>query len=64
MRPAGSHKYDRLGDKTIYPTIPNLDAAEALTELKHDLARLTLDISDVEIDDLPLCFKRHTMGVP
>ena len=35
-----------------------------LTELEEKLERLTLDIPDVAIDDLPMRYQRHTAGVP
>ena len=33
-------------------------------ELEENLERLTLDIPDASIDDLPLRYKRPTAGVP
>ena len=32
-------------------------------ELEENLERLTLDIPDASIDDLPMCYQRHTTGV-
>ena len=36
---------------------------DELTELEENLDRLTLDISDTTIDDLPRRFQIHTTGV-
>ena len=33
-------------------------------ELEENLERLTLDIPDADIDDLPTRYQRSTMGVP
>ena len=33
-------------------------------ELEENLERLTLDIPDVSIDDLPMRYQRYTAGVP
>ena len=36
---------------------------DELMELEENLDRLTMDILDATIDDLPMRFQRHTMGV-
>ena len=36
---------------------------DELTELEENVDRLSLDILDAAIDDLPRRFQRHTMGV-
>ena len=36
---------------------------DELMELEENLDRVTLDILDAAIDDLPRRFQRHTMGV-
>ena len=37
---------------------------DIIGELEENLERLTLDIPDVDIDDLPMRFQRSTVGVP
>ena len=37
---------------------------DQLGELEENLERLTLDIPDATIDDLPMRYQRHTAGVP
>lgn len=34
----------------------NLDAAEALNKLEHNLESLTMDIQNAGIGDFPLCY--------
>lgn len=58
------HKFDRRGEQPTNPAVQIPDVAEALTELKHNLEKLTLDIPYVGIDDPPLYYQRHAMGVP
>ena len=33
-------------------------------EIEENLERLTIDIPDASIDDLPMRYQRHTTGVP
>ena len=35
-----------------------------ITKLEENLERLTLDIPDAVMDDLPMRYQRHTAGVP
>ena len=35
-----------------------------LTELEDNLDQLTLDIPNAAIDDIPMRYQRHTIGVP
>ena len=37
---------------------------DIIGELEENLERLTLDILDASIDDLPLRYQRPTVGVP
>lgn len=46
------------------PIVQNTDATKTLTDIENNLDRLTLDIPDATIDDLPLHYQRHTVGVP
>lgn len=64
VRPIGLHIYNRCGDNPLAPPLQKPDATKALIELGHKLERLTLDIPDVKIDDLPLRYRRHIVGVP
>ena len=36
---------------------------DEMTELEYNLNRLTLDIQNILVDDLPRTYQRHTMGV-
>ena len=36
---------------------------DMMGELEENLERLTLDIPDASIDDLPMRYQRHTAGV-
>ena len=39
-------------------------AAEVLTELEHDLQRLTADILETSMDDIPIRLQRYVVAVP
>jgi len=56
-------RYHRHGEKPFSPTIQILEVAEMLTKIEHNLERLTLDILNATIDDFPLHYDRHTVGV-
>jgi len=63
VRPTGLCRYYRHGEKLVSPIVHNPNVAETLTEIEHNLERLTLDIPDAAIEDLPLFSQRHTRGV-
>ena len=39
------------------------EADKELQEVEKNLDRLTLDIPDIYVDDLPMRYKRHTTSV-
>ena len=41
-----------------------MTAAEVLTELEHDLQRLTADIPETTMDDIPIRLQRYVVAVP
>lgn len=63
VRPAAMQQFDSCDEQPTTPIAQNLEAVEALTKIEHNLERLTLDIPDIGIDDLPLRYQRHTLGV-
>ena len=64
VRLARLHRLDRCNKKPTTLMVQNPHATKALTELEHNLERLTLDNPDAGIDDFPLHYEMHTMGVP
>ena len=58
-RPGGSSPLDRRAGARFVP-----QDDDVMGELEENLERLTLDIPDVSIDDLPLRYQRSTTGVP
>jgi len=43
---------------------PQDEAAETLAELEHDLERLTTDIPETSLDDIPIRLQCYVVGVP
>ena len=43
---------------------PQDASAETLAELEHDLERLTADIPETSLDDVPIRLQRYVVGVP
>ena len=43
---------------------PEGQSTEILSDLEHHLERLTLDIPETDIDDIPLRLQRYVIGVP
>ena len=58
-RPGGSSPLDRRARSRFVPR-----GDDIIRELEENLERLTLDIPDANIDDLPMRYQRSTMGVP
>ena len=58
-RPGGSSPLDRREGARFVP-----QGDDMMGELEENLERLTLDIPDAWIDDLPLRYQRPTAGVP
>jgi hypothetical protein len=62
-RPAALQPYERRHPAAAAPA-PQDQSAEILTDLEHHLERLTLDIPETDIDDIPLRLQRYVIGVP
>ena len=58
-RPGGASPIDRRARARFMPHGDDITG-----ELEDNLERLTLDIPDDDIDDLPTRYQRSTMGVP
>ena len=59
VRPGGASPLDRRAKTRFVP-----QGDDVTGELEDNLERLTLDILDAPIDDLPLRYQRPTIGVP
>ena len=57
-RPGGASPLDRRARARFMPHGDDITG-----ELEENLERLTLDIPDVDIDELPMRYQRSTMGV-
>ena len=62
-RPANLRPYERRLPVAATPA-PQDEATETLAELEHDLERLTADIPETTIDDIPIRIQRFVVGVP
>lgn len=60
--PVGLQSFDRHDDHPIRVVALNLELAEALVELENNLERLTIDIPEIKMDDLPLWYKDMWLG--
>ena len=58
-QPGGASPLDRRARAHFVP-----QGDDVTGELEENLERLTLDIPDASIDDLPLRYQRSTAGVP
>ena len=58
-QPRGASPLDRRAGACFVPQGDDISG-----ELEENLERLTLDIPDADIDDLPMRYQRSTMGVP
>ena len=58
-RPRGASPLDRQAGARFVP-----QGDDITRELDENLERLTLDIPDADIDDLPMRYQRSTAGVP
>ena len=58
-RPGGASPLDRRAGARFVPW-----GDDITKELEENLERLTLDILDADIDDLPMRYQRSTAGVP
>ena len=61
--PANLRPYDRLHPTAPVPA-PQDAAADVLAELEHDLERLTADIPETTMDDIPTRLQRFVVAVP
>ena len=62
-RPANLRPYERRLPIAPAP-VPQDEATETLDELESDLERLTTDIPETTIDDIPIRLQRYVVGVP
>lgn len=62
-RPANLRPFERR--QLVAPAlVPQDAAAETLAELEQDLERLTADIPETTIDDIPIRLQRYVVAVP
>ena len=62
-RPTHLQPYERRQLVAAAPA-PAGQSAEILTDLEHHLECLTLDIPEIDIDEIPLRLQRYMIGVP
>ena len=62
-QPAHLQPYDRRQPVAAAPA-PVGQSTEILSDLEHHLERLTLDILEMDIDEIPLRLQRYVIGVP
>ena len=62
-RPANLRPFERRHPVAPVPT-PQDAAAESLAKLEQDLERLTMDIPETTIDDIPIRLQRYVVAVP
>ena len=63
QRPANLRAFERRHPIAPLPA-PQDAAEETLAELEHDLERLTTDIPETSLDDIPIRLQRYVVGVP
>ena len=63
QRPTNLRAFERRHPIAPLPA-PQDAAAETLAELEHDLERLTADIPETSLDDVPIRLQRYVVGVP
>ena len=61
--PANLRPYERRLPAEV-ASAPQDEATKTLVELENDLERLTADIPETTIDDIPIRFQRYVVGVP
>ena len=61
-RPAALRPYERRHPAAAVPT-PQDESTETLAELENHLDRLTTDIPETSIDDIPLRIQCYVIGV-
>ena len=64
QRPANLRPFERRHPVAPLPAPQDAEAAEMLTELEHDLQRLTADVPETTIDDIPIRLQRYVVAVP
>ena len=62
-RPANLRPYERRHLAVATPA-PQDEATETLAELESHLERLTADIPETTIDDIPIRLQRYVVGIP
>ena len=62
-RPANFRPYERRQPAVVVPA-PQDEATETFAELESHLERLTADIPETTIDDIPIRLQRYVVGVP
>jgi len=63
QRPANLRAFERRHPIAPLPALQDA-SAETLAELEHDLERLTADIPETSLDDIPIRLQRYVVGVP
>ena len=63
QRPANLRPFERRHPVAPVPA-PQDAAAESLAELEQDLERLTPDMPETTIDDIPIRLQRYVVAVP
>ena len=63
QRPANLRAFERRHPVAPLPA-PQDAAAETLAKLEHDLERLTADIPETALDDVPIRLQRYVVAVP
>ena len=63
QRPANLRAFERRHPVAPLPA-PQDAVAETLAELEHNLERLTADIPEASLDDVPIRLQRYVVGVP
>ena len=62
QRPANLRAFERRHPIAPLPA-PQDAAADTLAELEHDLERLTADIPETSLDDVPIRLQRYVVAV-
>ena len=63
QKPAALQPYERRHPAVAVPA-PHDQSTETLTELENHFERLTTDILEISINDIPLRLQRYVIGVP
>ena len=62
-RPAALRPYERK-QPAAAASAPRDESTETLAEFKNHLERLTANIPETSIDDIPLRLQRYVIGIP